>query len=179
MVKRFLLGALVVAFVGLLAVLGLGLSNDPSRLPSVLLDRPLPAFELPRLQTPEVLVTAGDLEGEVALLNVWATWCPPCRTEHPYLLQLARRGVPIVGVNYKDQRDAALTWLVQLGNPYRFNIEDAAGQLGIDLGVYGAPETFLLDASGVIRYRHAGVLDPEVWQREFVPRIAQLTEEDS
>ena len=175
--KLSLLLALPLAgFLILLAVFMLGLGNDPSLLPSALLDKPLPEFQAARLENTEQTVATADLKGEIALLNIWATWCPTCRAEHEFLNTLKQQGVTIFGVNYKDERDKALQWLTTLGDPYRINIDDSAGQIGIDLGVYGAPETYLLDASGVIRYRHVGALDANIWEREFVPRIKTLQE---
>jgi len=139
-----------------------GLSLDPQALPSALIDRPLPSFSLPTLAGDEP-VSADDLKGRPVLLNVWATWCISCRVEHPYLQRLADSGVTIVGINYKDDSQAARQWLVELGDPYRLSIVDADGSLGLDLGVYGAPETYFVDASGVVRYRHVGVIDERVW----------------
>jgi cytochrome c biogenesis protein CcmG/thiol:disulfide interchange protein DsbE len=139
-----------------------GLSLDPQALPSALIDRPLPVFSLPTLKAQELLSEA-DIRGEPVLLNVWATWCIACRVEHPYLQQLADGGVTNVGVNYKDDSDAAREWLQELGDPYRASIVDADGSLGLDLGVYGAPETYFVDAAGVIRYRHVGVIDERIW----------------
>lgn len=169
-----LLALPLAGFLVLLWFLWRGLGNDPSLLPSALIDRPLPVFKAATLDDPGRIVTPADLKGDIALLNVWATWCPSCRAEHEMLRVLASQGVIIYGVNYKDERDKALDWLHTLGNPYRLNIDDAAGQLGIDLGVYGAPETYLLDARGVIRYRHVGVLDDQVWRENFLPRIRML-----
>ncbi len=174
--KLLLLSLPLVGFVALLGLLWQGLGKDPTLLPSALLDHPLPPFRAPTLADPQRFVTPVDLQGNIALLNVWATWCPTCQAEHAALKMLAGQGVIIYGVNYKDDRDKALQWLQQLGDPYRFNIDDAAGQLGIDLGVYGAPETYLLDARGVIRYRHVGALDERVWQEDFLPRIRVLEE---
>ena len=168
----------LIAFLLLVIILWRGLGNDPSLLPSALLDQPLPEFRVPRLENPAQTVTNADLKGKVALLNVWATWCPTCRAEHTFLNTLKQQGVIIYGVNYKDERDKALRWLVELGDPYRLNLDDSAGQLGIDLGVYGAPETFLLDADGVIRYRHVGAVDAAIWQRDFVPRLQSLQTDD-
>lgn len=169
------IAAPLAGFLLLLGLLAGGLSNDPRELPSALIDKPLPAFRAERLDAPGQTVTAADLSGEVALLNVWATWCPTCRAEHEFLHRLVRdRQMTIYGINYKDNRAEALDWLATLGDPYRFNVYDEQGQLGIDLGVYGAPETYLLDANGTIRYRHVGELNERVWQREFVPRLAAL-----
>lgn len=150
-----------------------GLFLDPSEMPSALIDRPLPTFSLPGLGGDEIL-TREDVTGEVALLNVWATWCVSCRVEHPYLQQLADAGIPIYGLNYKDSDAAAQQWLDELGNPYRLNIADRDGTLGVDLGVYGAPETYLLDASGVVRYRHVGVVDENVWRTILEPLYLEL-----
>jgi cytochrome c biogenesis protein CcmG, thiol:disulfide interchange protein DsbE len=150
-----------------------GLSLDPRELPSALIDRPLPAFNLPALGGDRSLSQA-DVTGQVALLNVWATWCVSCRVEHPYLQQLAAQGIDIFGLNYKDNDADALRWLAELGDPYRLNIADREGTLGLDLGVYGAPETYLLDASGVVRYRHVGVLDEKVWRTTLEPLYLDL-----
>lgn len=169
-----LLSIPLLGFAALLFFLSQGLGNDPRLLPSALIDRPLPEFSLPDLQAPRRTMTGADLKGEIALLNVWATWCPSCYDEHDQLLALAANGVPIFGLNYKDERQAALDWLNRLGNPYRRIVEDADGQLGLDLGVYGAPETYLLDASGVVRYRHVGVVTEAVWNEDFLPRIELL-----
>lgn len=166
----------------LFAVLALfllrGLELDPKDLPSALIDRPLPQFELPSLGT-QSLVSRDQVIGEVALFNIWATWCVSCRVEHPYLHQLAERGVPIYGINYKDEDIDALRWLEELGNPYRLNIVDAEGELGLDLGVYGAPETYLVDADGVIRYRHVGVVGERVWQNILQPLYQELLAESA
>jgi len=150
-----------------------GLSLDPTAMPSALIDRPLPAFTLPALGDDSRLSQA-NLQGQVALLNVWATWCVSCRVEHPYLKQLADQGIPIFGLNYKDDDQQALRWLSELGNPYRATIADREGTLGLDLGVYGAPETYLLDANGVVRYRHVGVVDEAVWRDTLEPMYTSL-----
>ena len=164
----------------LFAVLALfllrGLELDPREMPSALIDRPQPEFTLPSLGS-DTLVNREAVIGEVALFNVWATWCVSCRVEHPYLNQLTQQGVPIYGVNYKDEDQDALRWLQELGNPYRLNIVDADGSLGLDLGVYGAPETYLVDAGGVIRYRHVGVVDERVWRDILQPLYQELLEE--
>lgn len=152
---------------GLFLVLALfllkGLDKDPNELPSALIDRPVPAFSLPQLHDPKTMVDESLFQGHVSLLNVWATWCPSCRAEHPFLLALAGQGVRIIGMDYKDRDGPALRWLEKLGNPYETNIVDAAGTLGVDLGVYGAPETYLVDDKGIIRAKHVGVLDQAVW----------------
>lgn len=168
---RFLLPML--AFVGLLVLLFVGLYGNPTRLPSPLIDKPAPAFVLPKLKQAEATLSSADFAGQVVLLNVWATWCVACRQEHDFLLQLAKSGdVPIYGLNWRDQRDAALRWLDQLGDPYTASAFDADGRVGIDWGVYGAPETFLIDAQGMVLFKHVSPLNEQVWAAEFAPRIA-------
>jgi len=152
-----------------------GLYLDPTSMPSALLDKPMPQFSLPSLEQPDKMVTRADILGRVTLVNVWATWCPSCVVEHPFLVTLAEREqIPIVGVDYKDESKAALKWLDKLGNPYVVNIVDEEGKLGIDLGVYGAPETYLLDRNGVIRYKHVGVVNERVWAEDLKPIIEHL-----
>lgn len=168
----------LVLFVGLAMFLFRSLSLDPNAMPSALIDRPLPEFSLPILGT-EQTITHDTIKGEVAFLNVWATWCYSCRVEHPYLQYLADKGVTIYGVNYKDEDAAALEWLENLGNPYRANIVDKEGTLGLDLGVYGAPETYLVDQAGIIRYRHVGVVDERVWSTILQPLYLELTALDT
>lgn len=153
----------LIIFVALAAVLLRGLDRDPNAMPSALIDRPMPAFSKPSLLEPQLVLNESVFKGQPALLNVWATWCPSCRVEHPYLLQLAAQGVRIVGLNYKDDSDAARQLLRRTGNPYEINIEDRDGRLGIDLGVFGAPETYLVDAEGVIRFKHVGVVNERIW----------------
>lgn len=163
----------LLVFIAIAVFLMRGLYLDPQALPSALIDKPLPGFELPALEREE-WVTRDELLGEVALYNVWATWCVACRTEHPFLNTLADRGVLIYGINYKDDEQAARRWLEKLGNPYRLNLYDAEGTLGLDLGVYGAPETYFVDAEGVIRYRHVGIMDEGVWRAQLAPIYQQL-----
>ncbi len=155
--------------------------RDPKLLPSALLGKPFPAFDLPLLAQDEgrleaqPLASRSSLLGEVRLVNVWATWCPTCLAEHDQLMRIRTvSGLSIVGINYKDDVAAARSWLVRYGDPYDFNIVDANGDLGVDLGVYGAPETFLVDAQGVIRFKHVGDVNAAVWEDQFVPRIAAL-----
>ena len=152
-----------------------GLSLDPTVVPSALIDKHFPEFTLPRLDDEEQMTTKADLLGEMTLVNIWATWCVSCRVEHPYLNRLAQAGVRIVGINYKDESVAARQWLHELGNPYRWNIVDQAGSLGIDLGVTGAPETYVIDRQGVVRYRHVGVVDQQVWDERLQPFFQQLS----
>ena len=159
---------------GILAIfLVRGLQLDPKALPSALIDQPLPEFSLTALGSGEPLDRSA-VTGEVALFNVWATWCVSCRVEHPYLTQLAEQGVAIYGINYKDDDAAALKWLEDLGDPYIASIADRQGTLGLDLGVYGAPETYLIDASGVVRFRHVGVVDERVWTTILAPIYREL-----
>lgn len=144
--------------------------DDPRNLESALTGKPVPAFRLESLENPEQHYEAAMLtQGKPVLLNVWATWCPTCRAEHQYLNLLAARGIRVVGLNYKDERQKAIDWLRELGNPYALSLFDGDGMLGLDLGVYGAPETFLIDGQGVIRYRHAGDLNARIWESELKP----------
>lgn len=161
---RLLLFIPLVLFIVLGAFLWKGLSLDPRELPSALLNKPFPTFKIAALRNPDITLTNANFIGHPALINVWATWCPSCKEEHAQLLAIAEETeIPIIGLNYKDDRDVALIWLKQLGNPYKFNIYDEKGMLGLDLGVYGAPETYLLDAQGIIRFRHVGVMTADVW----------------
>ena len=163
--RRVMLFLPLLVFLLLGAFLWRGLSLDPSALPSALIGRPFPEFSLPALTQPERSLSRSDIVGKPVLINVWATWCPSCRQEHPELMQMAaERKIDLVGLNYKDDRQAAQTWLQNLGNPYRFTIFDYRGMLGLDLGVYGAPETYLVDAKGIVRYRHVGAVTSEDWQ---------------
>lgn len=138
---------------------------DPQALPSALLGKPVPAFELTKLDHSPV--DQSQLPKRTYLLNVWATWCPTCHVEHEYFNQLAAQGIVIIGINYKDERQAAIDWLQTKGNPYGFNIFDPEGLLGLDLGVYGAPETYVVDAKGTILYKHIGAVDEKVWQQKM------------
>lgn len=151
----------------------------PSELPSAMLDKPLPNFSLPMLGDSSQQLTLTDLRKRPFLLNVWATWCISCRVEHPYLHKLAELGVPIYGLNYKDEESEALLWLKKLGDPYVLNINDSEGRLGLDLGVYGAPETYLIDVDGVIRYRHVGIVDDRVWETKLQPLMQSLQEKNN
>lgn len=165
--KRTLLFAIpLLLFLGLAVLFLSRLGDDPNALPTALAGKPLPVFSLPTLDGGTM--TQADLKGPL-LLNVWGTWCPACYEEHPYLLQLAARGIVIVGINYKDDPAAARAFLAERGSPYRGVIADTEGRLGLDLGVYGAPETFVVDAQGVIRQRIAGVLTPENFAQEAAP----------
>lgn len=153
------------------------LAIDPSSLPSPLIGQPVPDFDLPSLDEPGRVISQEDFKGQVALVNVWATWCPTCRAEHSFFNQLASQGVVIHGINYKDNSEAARKWLAELGNPYVLNVEDPKGSLGINLGVYGAPETFLLDGDGIIHYKYIGAVDDRVWRDQLGPRYQALIEQ--
>ena len=176
--KRWQLFVPLALFLGLSVLLYVGLFRDRSdALPSPLLNKALPEFSLPTIENPEQVVTVDDLKGQVALLNVWATWCVACKVEHPFLMELSKQGIPIYGMNYKDDRDKALKWLKALDDPYQFSINDSEGLLGVNLGVYGAPETYLIDSNGVIRYKVTGVVDDKVWNNDLKPRYQQLLRE--
>lgn len=162
----------LIAFAVLALLLWRGLSLDPNHMPSALEDRPFPQFTARTLAGDAV--SREDLLGAVALVNVWATWCPSCAAEHAYLNELARTGVTIFGLNYKDDSAAARRWIETRGDPYQLNIVDDSGRLGIDLGVTGAPETYLIDAAGIVRLRYQGPLDARVWREQFEPLIARL-----
>ena len=162
-------------FLVLAGFLAFGLKLDPREVPSPLIDKPAPAFSATLLSKPEQTVKRDDLLGKVWLLNVWASWCVACREEHPVLVEFAKKGVvPIYGLNYKDQRPAGLGWLRSFGNPYTESIFDADGRIGIDYGVYGVPETFVIDRAGVIRYKHIGALTPEVLAEKIEPLVRRL-----
>ncbi|REL28228.1 DsbE family thiol:disulfide interchange protein [Thalassotalea euphylliae] len=170
----------LIVFIALGAVLYRGLFLKPQELPSALIGKPVPAFSLPGLKNAEAVLTPASLKGQIVLLNVWATWCPSCRYEHPYLIDLAKGGqVSLYGLNYKDDRQAALKWLDDLGDPYLLNVFDEAGRLGLDLGVYAAPETFVIDHHGIIRKRFAGPIDAKVWQEEFAPLVKMIRQEQA
>ncbi|MBB5321235.1 DsbE family thiol:disulfide interchange protein [Marinobacter oulmenensis] len=171
MKRLFLFLPLIVA-VGIGVFLFAGLGKDPTKLESTMIGKPVPEFSLESLDDASRTLDTSLLKGEVSLLNVWAEWCPSCWDEHAYLTYLAReKGVRIVGLNYKDQRENAFRFLERLGNPYDEIIFDPKGRLGFDLGVYGAPETFVIDADGVVRYRHVGVVNEKVWTEELLPVI--------
>jgi cytochrome c biogenesis protein CcmG/thiol:disulfide interchange protein DsbE len=163
------------AFLALTVFLIAGLGIDPREIPSPLIGHAAPNFQLVRLDQPQSRFSPQDVSGKVWLLNVWASWCVACREEHRYLLDLARRAVvPIYGLDYKDRRQDALEMLRELGNPYVLSAEDTDGRVGIDYGVYGVPETYLIDRIGVIRYKRIGAITPEVINKEILPLIERL-----
>ncbi|WP_295450564.1 DsbE family thiol:disulfide interchange protein [uncultured Thiodictyon sp.] len=162
------------AFLALAALLYYGLGLDPSKVPSPLVDKPLPAFQLESLKEPGKTLSSDLLKGKVSLVNVWASWCPSCRQEHAELVRIAREsGVQVIGFNWKDERAAALEMLQRFGDPYAMSFYDPNNQVGIDLGVYGAPETFVVDAAGIIRHKRIGPIDRKVWENEMLPVIQQ------
>ncbi|MBL8313024.1 MAG: DsbE family thiol:disulfide interchange protein [Rubrivivax sp.] len=165
----------LVLFVGLGALLGVGLKLKPREVPSPFIDKPAPAFRLPQLSEAKADFDPAQMKGQVWLLNVWASWCAPCREEHPLLVDAARaKAVPVVGLNYKDDPRAADEWLRKLGDPYQAIAVDRDGRVSIDYGVYGVPETFVIDREGVVRLKHIGPLTPEVWQRQVWPLVQRL-----
>lgn len=161
-------------FVLLAVFLWRGLSLDPHYLPSAQLNQSLPSFQLEPLHPDQGMLSSKLFKGQIVLLNVWASWCAACEEEQVFLLQLAREGVRIYGLDYKDVPERARQWLIDFGNPYQNIGQDKTGKIAIELGVYGAPETFLIDPKGMIRHRHTGVLTASVWQDEFLPRIHAL-----
>src|SRR5438105_9580333 len=162
----------LVIFATLLIFLWLGLSLDPREVPSPLIGKPAPSFALATLSEPAKTFTRDDMKGQVWLLNVWASWCVSCRVEHPLLMQLAKTNViPVVGLNYKDKPEDGRTWLTQNGNPYRASVVDRDGRVGIDFGVYGVPETFVIDRRGVVRYKQIGPVTAEALERKILPLV--------
>jgi cytochrome c biogenesis protein CcmG/thiol:disulfide interchange protein DsbE len=171
--KRYLIPlAIFLVMVGFLAV-GLGL--NPREVPSPLIDKPAPAFALPRLDQPALQVSADDMKGQVWVLNVFASWCVPCLAEHPLVTEMARGGqFRVVGLNYKDSAADANTWLTRHGNPYSLVLADRDGRVGIDYGVYGVPETFIIDKAGVIRHKQIGPITPEALRDKILPLLKKL-----
>ncbi|NQY63625.1 MAG: DsbE family thiol:disulfide interchange protein [Alteromonadaceae bacterium] len=168
----------LVLFVSLAVVLYRGLFLDPQAMPSALIGKKMPAFQLPQLGDETKVVTEKDLQGNIILLNVWGTWCVYCKYEHPYLLDIAKsKRVAVYGLDYKDVRKDAKEWLAKYEDPYIFSIFDELGKLGIELGVTAAPETFIIDHNGIIRMKHVGPIDDNVWQQKFLPLIEILESE--
>jgi cytochrome c biogenesis protein CcmG/thiol:disulfide interchange protein DsbE len=171
---RYLIPAVI--FAVLVGFFWVGLSKDPSEVPSPFIGKPAPTFRLPDLKDPKATVSNDNLRGRPTVLNVWATWCVGCRQEHQTLMQLADMNVvPIYGLNYRDDREDALVWLDRLGDPYAGIGYDPDGMAGLDWGVYGAPETFLIDPAGIVVYKHLGPMSLHVWRDEFMPRIQSMT----
>ena len=171
--KRFLLPLGI--FITLVLFLGIGLRLNPREIPSPFIDKAAPSFKLTQLHDAAKTIAPQDMAGQVWLLNVWASWCVSCRQEHPVLMDLAKQGVvPILGLNYKDTREAGSGWLRQYGNPYQISAFDSDGRVGIDYGVYGVPETFVIDKRGVIRMKHIGPVTQQVIVEKFLPLIKEL-----
>ena len=169
---------IVGGFVALLVLLAFGLRLNPREVPSPLIGKPAPAFELPLLAAPDKTFSQKEMLGKVWVLNVWASWCGPCLTEHPVISRLSKSGAaPVVGLNYKDARDDALPWLARNGDPFLVSVADPSGRIGIDYGVYGVPETYVIDKRGVIRYKRVGAVTPEILAKAIVPLIEQLKRE--
>ena len=162
-------------FAVIVAFLFVGLGLNPREVPSPFIGKPAPAFQLAQLHAPDRAFTQKDLLGQVWLLNVWASWCISCRDEHPLLVELQKKGtLPILGLNYKDKSEDAKRWLQRFGDPYQLSVTDIDGRIGIDYGVYGVPETYLIDAQGVIRYKRIGVITPAILQEKILPLAATL-----
>ena len=171
--NRFLLPLGI--FIVLVVFLGIGLNRNPREVPSPLIDKPAPAFQVPQLHEPVKTISQKDMLGKVWLFNVWASWCVSCRQEHPVLVELSKKNVvPIVGLNYKDGREDGMKWLQDWGNPYVLSAFDQDGRVGIDYGVYGVPETFVVDKSGTIRYKHIGPLTQDVVEKKLLPLVQEL-----
>ena len=164
---RYLIPAVLLA--GLVVLFAVGLQHDPSKIPSPLIGLPAPAFELPTTEGGRL--SSASLNGQPVLVNFWASWCVPCLLEHPLLMELARSGVKIVGINYKDEPQAATQWLARHGNPFAVVAQDRDGRVGLDWGVYGVPESFALDASGVIRHKQVGPMTREAWGDAIQPIV--------
>ncbi len=170
---RFLIPLAV--FAVLVVFLGVGLTLNPREVPSPLINKPAPAFQLPQLHAPDKTFAQKDMLGKVWMLNVWASWCVACREEHPHLVALARSGaVPIYGLNYKDERADGIAWLARFGDPYQLSAYDRDGRIGIDYGVYGVPETYVIDKAGVIRYKRIGIVTPEIVRDKILPLVKEL-----
>ncbi len=162
-------------FIILVAFLAIGLSRDPHEVPSPLINKPAPAFQLAQLKDPTKTFSPEQMKGKVWLLNVWASWCITCRDEHPLLFEYARSGaVPIYGLNYRDKREDALAWLGELGDPYVLSVSDPDARVGIDYGVYGAPESYVIDRNGTIRFKQIGPITPDVWEKTIIPLVRDL-----
>lgn len=167
------LAAALGLFLAFLALLGVGLTLDPREVPSPLVGKPAPQFALPELRAPQRTFSPAQMAGRVWVLNVWASWCPPCLAEHPFVTELAR-AVPVVGLNYKDQPEQAIGWLERNGDPFLVSAADVTGRIAIDYGVYGVPETYVIDRRGVIRYKRVGPLGRELLQNKILPLVREL-----
>ena len=165
----------LIVFAVLVVFLAIGLGRDPHEVPSPLINKPAPSFKLAQLKDPGKTFSADEMRGRVWLLNVWASWCFSCRDEHPFLLEYERSGaIPIYGLNLKDRPEDALAWLSELGDPYVLSVSDLDGRVGIDYGVYGAPETYLIDQQGMIRFKQVGPVTPDIWNKNILPLAQEL-----
>ena len=172
--KRYLLPLII--FLVLVGFFAVGLNLNPREVPSPLIGKPAPAFALPLLGAPDKKLSATELKGKVWVLNVWASWCVPCQQEHPLIIELAKTGgVPVYGLNYKDKSADATAWLAKLGDPFAATLSDSDGLVGIDYGVYGVPETFVIDKQGVIRLKHIGPMTPEALRKTVLPMVDKLS----
>lgn len=168
----------LLAFLGLVVFLAIGLTRDPREVPSPLVGKPAPAFQVPELHDPNKTISTADFKGQVWMFNVWASWCVACREEHPLLMQLARTtDIQLIGLDYKDKREDGQRFLETRGDPYRRIAFDADGRVGINYGVYGVPETFIIDKKGIIRHKHIGPITPEALQEKILPLMQQLRSE--
>ena len=173
MKAKFLIPLLL--FVVLVGFLAVGLNLDPHEVPSPLINKPAPAFEIPQLGQANNAFSPASMKGQVWILNVWASWCVACREEHPVLVEIAKSGlVPLIGLDYKDKREDALAMLEKQGNPYVLSAFDANGRVGIDYGVYGVPETYVIDRAGIIRLKHIGPITPEILNQKIYPLVSEL-----
>jgi len=167
----------LILFLLLVIFLAVGLSRDPHEVPSPLIGKPAPTFEIVQLADPHKIFSPESMKGQVWMLNVWASWCVACREEHPLLMDFSKtKTLPIIGLDYKDQRPAAIQMLAREGNPYTFIAFDGDGHVGIDYGVYGVPETYIIDKAGVIRYKNIGPITPEILREKITPLIAELNQ---
>jgi cytochrome c biogenesis protein CcmG/thiol:disulfide interchange protein DsbE len=165
-------------FLALVALLAVGLQRDPREVPSPLIGKPAPGFQLPLLHQPDKTFASKEQAGKVWLLNVWASWCVACRDEHATLVEFSKSGrAPLYGLNYKDKRDDGIKWLARYGDPYQHSFFDSDGRVGIDYGVYGVPETYVIDKKGVIRYKRVGPVTPDIMAKTIVPLVAKLSNE--
>ena len=176
--KRLIFILPLTAFVALLAYFAIGLQRDPSKIPSVLIDKPAPQFDLAAIEGRKVGLSTYDLKGEVSLVNFFGSWCVSCRIEHPLLMQLSEEGeIPIYGIDWKDPPGAGAAWLERHGDPYTLIGDDADGRVAIDFGITGAPETFIIDRAGRIRYKYAGPITPQIWEQDLLPIVRKLRNE--
>lgn len=173
MKAKFLIPLLL--FIVLVIFLGIGLNRDPREVPSPLINKPAPAFEVAQLTQPNKTFSPANMKGQVWILNVWASWCVACREEHPVLVELAKSGqAPLIGLDYKDKREDALAMLQRQGDPYVLSAFDASGRVGIDYGVYGVPETYIIDQAGIIRFKHIGPVTMQILNEKMYPLIREL-----